>query len=231
MSEKRMVVTGATGMVGGLALKYALSDPAVGAVTAIGRRATDIVHPKLRQVEHEDFTDLQPVEGELEGQDVALFCLGVYTGAVPDSEFRMITVDYTAAFAEALLRQSPGAAFCLLSGAGADQAEKSRISFARYKGMAENALLALGYPRVHIFRPGYIYPVSPRKEPNLTYRLSRRLYPLLQRIYPNVGIPSDELAHVMVRAGLNGTPGHSSPILENRDIRRLAAGMGGSVGP
>jgi uncharacterized protein YbjT (DUF2867 family) len=158
----------------------------------------------------------------LEGQDVALFSLGAYTGAVPDDEFRKITVDYTVAFAEALFRRSPHATFCLLSGAGADRTEKSRISFARFKGMAENALLAMGFPRVHIFRPGYIYPVQPRSEPNFTYRIFRRVYPAIRPLFPNIGISSEDLAKAMLRAGLAGTPDHDSPILENRDIRRLA---------
>jgi uncharacterized protein YbjT (DUF2867 family) len=222
MSDKSVVLTGATGMIGGLALQYALSDPAVASVTSIGRRAVDVAHPKLRQMTHEDFSDFSPIEVELKGQDVALFCLGVYTGAVPDDRFREITVDYTVAFAKALFDASPGAAFCLLSGAGADQTEKSRISFARYKGMAENALLGLGFPQVHIFRPGYIYPVTRREEPNVTYRLTRSLYPVVRRLYPNIGIPSEDLARAMLHAGLRGIPEHSSPVLENRDIRRLA---------
>jgi uncharacterized protein YbjT (DUF2867 family) len=127
------------------------------------------------------------------------------------------------AFAEALLAASPGAAFCLLSGQGADPSEKSRISFSRYKGMTENALLGMGFSRVHLFRPGYIYPVTPREEPNVTYRIMRRVYPAIRGIFPNLGIPSDDLARAMLHAGLSGTPGHASPVLENRDIRRFAS--------
>jgi uncharacterized protein YbjT (DUF2867 family) len=183
-------------------------------------------NPKLVEVLHGDFTDFRAVETQLEGHDLALFCLGVYTGAVPDAEFRMITVDYTRAFAQALFRASPGAAFCFLSGQGADQSEESRIAFARYKGMAENALVAAGFPRVHIFRPGYIYPVTPRTEPNVTYRIMRVLYPVVRRIYPNIGVSSEDLARAMLQAGLAGTPDHDSPVLENRSIRELAAGSG-----
>lgn len=111
------------------------------------------------------------------------------------------------------------ATFCFLSGQGADQTEKSRMAFARYKGAAETALLDIGFPRVHIFRPGYIYPVTPRKEPNLVYTISRFLYPLLRRLYPNIGIPSEDLARAMVHAGIYGTGGIENPILENKDIR------------
>jgi hypothetical protein len=95
------------------------------------------------------------------------------------------------------------------------------MSFARYKGAAEKALLDTGFPRVHIFRPGYIYPVTQRREPNLMYTISRFLYPLLRRIYPNIGIPSENLTAAMVHAGLYGTAENKNPILENKDIRSM----------
>lgn len=213
-------------MVGGLALREALQRPDVARVTSIGRRPSGIRDPKLTEAEHRDFTRFDNASPEalaaFENQDAALFCLGVYTGAVPDDEFRRLTVDTAVAFAETLHERSPEAAFCLLSGQGADPKETSRIAFARYKGMAENALLRLGFPRVHIFRPGYIYPVETRDEPNLSYRIFRAVYPALRIVYPNVGLPSDDLARAMVHAGLHGTDKHAEPVLENRDIRELA---------
>jgi uncharacterized protein YbjT (DUF2867 family) len=223
MSESRVVIVGATGMIGGLILRNALADPGVGSVLSVGRRPTGAQDPKLRELQCSDFSDFSSIEDGLTGLDVAYFCMGAYTGTVPDQEFKKITVDYTLAFARALHGGSPGAAFCLLSGQGADQSEKSRISFSRYKGMAENGLLALGFPRTHLFRPGYIYPVTPRTEPNLSYRAFRALWPALRRVYPNMGISSDGLARAMLFAGLNGTTDHDAPVLENRDIRRLAA--------
>jgi len=221
MKEKRVIITGATGMVGGLALSMCLDNMDVSRVTSVGRNSTGIEDARLRDVMVEDFEDYSKAVDAFGNQDVALFCLGVYTGAVPDDLFRKITVDYTIAFAKAIYKASPMAAFCLLSGQGADQTEKSRMAFARYKGEAEKALLKIGFPRVHIFRPGYIYPVTPRKEPNLTYRISRFLYPVLRRVYPNIGISSENLARAMVQAGLYGTDEHKAPILENRDIRFL----------
>ena len=197
MNEKRIALTGATGMIGGIVLRHALSDANVGSVVSIGRRATGLEHPKLQEIQHADFKDFGSIRDGMRNCD--------------------------AAFSEALLAASPDAAFCLLSGQGADQTEKSRVSFSRYKGMAENALLAQGFPRVHLFRPGYIYPATPRDEPNLTYRFFRSVYPLVRRIYPNIGISSEDLARVIYRVGMSGTPGHSSPVLENRDIRNLAA--------
>ena len=221
MSEKKVIITGATGMVGRCALRICLGNPDVSMVTAIGRNFTGINDAGLREVLVDDFTDYSALAGALENQDLALYCLGAYTGAVPDGLFRQITVDYTLAFAKALHRASPQAAFCFLSGQGADQAEKSRIAFARYKGAAENGLLDMGFPRVHIFRPGYIYPVTPRKEPNLMYTISRLFYPLVRRLYPNIGISSEDLARAMVHAGLYGTGGIDNPVLENSDIRSM----------
>lgn len=221
MKGKRVIITGATGMVGGCALKICLANPDVSEVTAIGRSPTGVDDAKLREVIIDGFTDYTAVKWALENQDAALYCLGAYTGAVPDDHFRRITVDYTEAFGNALREASPGAAFCFLSGQGADRTEKSRMAFARYKGAAETALLSMGLARVHIFRPGYIYPVTPRKEPNLMYTISRFLYPLLRRIYPNIGISSEDLAAAMVQAGLYGTGHNQGPILENRDIRNI----------
>src|SRR5580658_3675297 len=163
--QSQLVVVGATGMVGGYAIRYALSDPAVERVTAIGRRKLGISHPKLKEVVHRDFANCSTLADELSGQNAAVFCLGTYTGSVSDKELRTITVDYTVEFARVLRASSPDAAFSFLSGAGAYQTGRSRMAFARYKGKAETALIALGFPRVYVFRPAYIYPVEPRKEP------------------------------------------------------------------
>jgi uncharacterized protein YbjT (DUF2867 family) len=221
MDGKRVVITGASGMVGGCALRICLESPVVSRVTAIGRRPTGISDTRLHEVVVDDFNDYSALPEALENQDAALYCLGAYTGAVPDDLFRRITVDYTLAFAKSLHSASPQAAFCFLSGQGADQTERSRMAFARYKGAAENTLLDIGFSRVHLFRPGYIYPVMPRKEPNRMYTITRFLYPLVRRLYPNIGISSENLAAAMVHAGLYGTGENEGPILENKDIRSM----------
>src|ERR1700747_59667 len=184
--QTRLVIVGASGMGGGDTLCYALDDPRLGSVTAIGRRKLGILHPKLKEVLHQDFADCSALAEALSGQDAAIFCLGAYTGAVPDVELRKITVDYTIEFARVLRGSSPNAAFSFLSGSGADPTGRSRMAFARYKGEAEKALLAAGFSRVYSFRPAYIYPVEPRKEPNFSYRLLRRIYPVFQVLFPNL---------------------------------------------
>src|SRR6202049_2265995 len=220
-NQRRLVIVGATGMVGGYALRYALDYPAVGRVTAIGRKPTGLVHPHLNEVLHQDFADCSALAGALSGQDAALFCLGVYTGAVPDSELRRITVDYTVEFARVLRASSPNATFALLSGSGADPTGRSRMAFARYKGEAENALAAAGVPRVAIFRPAYIYPVQPRKEPNVSYRLLRAIYPAFRVLFPNQVIRADDLARAMVDVFVRVGQEPRSGVFENRDIRAI----------
>ena len=223
--QVRLVIVGATGMVGSYALRYALDHPSVGVVTVIGRRKLGISHPKLKEVLHNDFADCSALAQPLSGQDAALFCLGVYTGAVPDEEFRKITVDYAVEFSRVLRASSPGAAFSFLSGSGADQTEQSRLPFARYKGKAEKALLAAGFPRLYIFRPAYIYPVEPRKEPNFSYRLLRVIYPVFRVLFPNQVIPADDLARAMVDAVARETGKAGGFILENLDIRELVKSL------
>ena len=220
--KKRLVIVGATGMVGGYALRYALDHPAVGSATAIGRKPTGITHPKLSEVLHQDFADCSALAGSLSGQDAAIFCLGVYTGAVPDAELRTITVDYTVEFARVLRGSSPNATFAFLSGGGADPTGRSRMAFARYKGEAETALAAAGFPHVYIFRPAYIYPVQPRREPNFSYRLLRAIYPVFRVLFPNQVIRADELARTMVDVAVRGAGEGRTLVLENRDIRHLA---------
>src|ERR1700688_3527895 len=201
---KRVAIVGASGMVGGYALRYLLEDPAVGAVTSIGRRNLGGSHPKLTEILHPDFADCSPLADALTGHDAAVYCLGTYTGAVPDGELRTITVDYTVEFARVLRTSSPNATFAFLSGSGADPTGRNRMAFARYKGKAENALSAAGFPHVYIFRPSYIYPVQPRKEPNFSYRLLRAIYPAFRILFPNQVIRADDLARTMVDVAVHG---------------------------
>jgi uncharacterized protein YbjT (DUF2867 family) len=190
-------------------------------VTAIGRKKLGISHPKLNEVLHQNFADCSALADDLSGQDAAIFCLGAYTGAVSDAELRIITVNYTIEFARVLRASSPDAAFSFLSGNGADPSGRSRMPFARYKGEAENALLAAGFPRVYIFRPAYIYPVEPRKEPNFSYRLMRAVYPAFRMLFPNQVIPADDLARAMVDAALRKNDDRGKFVFENRDIRAM----------
>src|SRR6476646_12037295 len=118
VGQKRVVIVGATGMVGGYALRFALDNSAVKSVTSIGRKRLGISHPKLKEVLHQNFADCSDLAERLSGQDAALFCLGAYTSSVPDTELRRITVDYTIEFARVLRDSSPNATFAFLSAGG-----------------------------------------------------------------------------------------------------------------
>jgi uncharacterized protein YbjT (DUF2867 family) len=218
---KRVVIVGATGMVGGYALRYGLEDPGIERVTAIGRKTIGISHPKLNEVLHQDFADCSALANTLCRQDAAVFCLGTYTGVVSEAELRKITVDYTIEFARVLRRSSPDAAFSFLSGNGADPTGRSRVPYARYKGEAEKALLATGFSSVYIFRPAYIYPVEPRKEPTFSYRVLRTIYPAFRVLFPNQVVRADDLARVMVDVVVRGAEDQRGPVFENRDIRAM----------
>jgi uncharacterized protein YbjT (DUF2867 family) len=221
VGQARLVIVGATGMAGGYALRCALDNLAVGSVTSIGRKKLGILHPKLKEVLHQDFADCSALADVLSGQDAAVFCLGTYTGAVSDAELRTITVGYTIEFARVLRSSSPDAAFSFLSGSGADPTGRSRLAFARYKGEAEKALLAAGFPHVYIFRPAYIYPVEARKEPNFSYRLLRAIYPAFRMLFPNQVIRADDLGRAMVDVAVRRTGERGGLVFENRDIRAM----------
>jgi len=225
VGQQRVVILGATGMVGGYALRYALDHSAVETVTAVGRKRLGISHPKLQEVLHQDFADCSTLAKALSDKDAAVFCLGAYTGAVSDAELRRITVDYTIEFARVLRGRSPEASFSFLSGNGADPTGRSRISFARYKGEAENALLAAGFLHVYVFRPAYIYPVESRKEPNFSYRSFRAIYPAFQLLFPNQVIRADDLARAMVDVAVWRTGERGGLVFENRDIRAMSESL------
>jgi uncharacterized protein YbjT (DUF2867 family) len=184
---KRVAIVGATGMVGSYALRYALGNPEIIDATAIGRSKSGVTNPKLQQVVHTDFADCSALQQPLSNTDAAVFCLGVYTGSVSDAQLRTITVNYTIEFARVLRNSSPSAVFSFLSGSGADPTGRSRMALARYKGEAEAALLAIGFPSVYVFRPAYIYPVSAAKGTKFQVPFDARHLSGLSTAFPQPG--------------------------------------------
>lgn len=209
-------------MIGGLVLRECLKRDDVDQVTHIGRRSVGIKHPKLLEVLHADLGDTTVINTYLTNVDVCFFCLGVYTGALPPPAFQQVMTEMPVAFCTALKAASPNATLCFLSGDGADRTEKSRFLFARARGAAERRISELGFPRFHAFRPGYIYPVEARKEPNAAYRIMRLLWkPLLSWIAPGMGLTSHQLAQAMVKVAA----GQAAPeIIDNNTIKRIAEG-------
>lgn len=212
---KNIIITGTNGMIGKLILEMCLQRNDINKITSVTRRPIGIKHEKLVEIFHDDFLDFTAVEEHFKNQDVCFYCLGVYTGQVPTDEFKKITVGFTKVFAEALRLNNDETTFCFLSGQGADTSEKSILLFAMEKGIAENILLSLNFKATYIFRPGYIYPVTPRVEPNLMYRIMRRIYKPVSKFY-SFGVTSTQLAGKMVDVGLNGG---DKIYYENNDIK------------
>lgn len=210
----KIILAGGTGMVGSLVLTHCLNSPNVSEVISLVRKPTGKRNTKLKEIQISNFENYSQQKHLFKNVNVAFFCIGVYTGEVSDEIFKTITVDYAVAFAKALEAQSPKARLCLLSGQGADRSEKSKTAFARYKGMAENRIAKLNL-EFYSFRPGYIYPVEPRKEPNILYKIMRALYPLIKMLGSNYSIKSSELGSAIFNVGLNGA---KNEILENKDI-------------
>lgn len=217
-NKRKLLLTGATGMIGELILNHAIEDEKVGEIISLVRRKSQNLSPKVHEILVTDFMDYAPYAASFKDIDHVFYCLGVYTGAVPKKTFREITVDYPVRLAKAIHAVSPKVSFALLSGQGADPTEKSKLMFAKEKGAAENQLAAIGFSSFYSFRPGYIYPVRKRKEPNFSYVLFRYLYPALKNLSDNLGLTSEELAQAMYRVVVEKKPGK---ILENNEIKAL----------
>ena len=214
---KKVIVAGSSGMIGQLILNICLNDDAVGEVISLVRRPIEIEHPKLHEIVLDDFLDYTSQHAHFTSVDAVYYCVGVYTGAVDRERFRQITIDYPIALASAVQLMSPKSSFVLLSGQGADRKEKSRLMFALDKGIVENQLLDLWGSQFYACRPGYIYPVQKRKEPNFSYSLSRKLYPVLKYLGKKFSITSEELAQAMFYIGLKQPV---NTLFENDDLLR-----------
>lgn len=219
----KIVLFGATGMVGQGVLRACVLADDVERVLAVGRSATGQKHEKLRELVHADLADLSAVESELAGYDACFFCLGVSSAGVAEAAYRRVTYDFALAAARALLKQSPEMTFVFVSGAGTDGTERGRTMWARVKGETENALLVLPFQAAYMFRPAFIQPLhgitSRTKLYRVLYAALSPLYPLLRAALPAYVTTTDEVGRAMLNAARRGAP---KPVLENRDIRALA---------
>lgn len=213
---KKVLIAGASGMIGALVLQKCLENKRITKVYSLVRKPNGNSHPKLEEFICTNFKDFDGCIDAFQDIDMAFFCIGVYTGSASRERFREITVDFPLAFAAMLKQYNKELRFCLLSGAGADRTEKSKMMFAKDKGRAENLICKLGLGEFYTFRPAYIYPVKKREEPNFSYKLMRFLYkPLISKLGKNMSVESTKLASAMVQVGLEG---NSISILENRNI-------------
>lgn len=216
----KVILFGATGMVGQGALRECLLAPDVESVLTIGRTATGQRHAKLREIVHTDLTDYAAIESELAGHDACLFCIGVSATGMSEQDYTRITYDVTLAAAQVLARLSPGMTFLYVSGEGTDSTERKRAMWARVKGRTENALLALPL-RAVMFRPGLIRPMHGVKSKTRLYRVA---YAVLWPLFPVLGAlgamtTTERVGRAMLEVARRGAP---KPILTNRDIDELA---------
>lgn len=218
----KVVLFGATGMVGQGVLRECLQDSRVEAVLAIGRSATGQQHPKLKELVHKDLFDYGSVELALKGYGACFFCLGISSAGMSEADYRHITYDLTLAAAKALARLDPGMTFIYVSGAGTDSTEHGRVMWARVKGATENALLKLPFKAAYMFRPGAIRPMHGIKSKtplyNAFYVALGPLLWLLGWLAPGLVTTTEQMGQAMIKAAAEGA---SKPLLETRDINRL----------
>lgn len=221
----KVILFGASGMVGKGALLECLRDPGVTAVLSIGRGPCGITDTKLQEVVHKDFTDFSSLEPQLAGYDACFFCLGISSAGMNEKDYRHITYDFTLAAAAPLARLNPGMTFLFVSGKATDSTEKGSVMWARVKGATENALLKLPFKAAYMFRPGAIQPMDGIKSKTKLYNvllvLFGWLFPVLRKLFPRQVTTTRILGRAMLKAAREGAP---NKWVESWDINALGGG-------
>jgi uncharacterized protein YbjT (DUF2867 family) len=215
----KVILFGATGMVGQGVLRECLLDPEIESILTIGRSATAQQHEKLHEIVLKDLANLSSVEGRLSGYDVCFFCLGISAVGMREDDYRRVTYDLTLSVARTLIKLNPAMTFIYVSGAGTDSTEHGRMMWARVKGKTENALLAMPFKAVYMFRPGYIQPMhgvrTKTKWYGVIYAVVAPLYPVLKTLFPGSVTTTEQLGRAMLTVVKTGDP---KRVLETRDI-------------
>lgn len=219
----RVVLFGATGMVGSGVLLECLDSPRVDSVLVIGRSSTGVGHAKIREILHNDFSEFDSIRDEFTGADACFFCLGVSSAGMKEADYRRLTYDITLAAANAMVSVSPQLTFIYVSGEGTDSTAQGRSMWARVKGKTENDLLALPFKAAYMFRPGFIQPLRGARSKTSLYQLFydvlAPLYPLLRTIIPKHVTTTVNIGRAMIEVGAEGYPRR---ILGSSDINVLA---------
>jgi uncharacterized protein YbjT (DUF2867 family) len=213
----KVIIFGATGMIGQGALRESLLAADVEQVLAVVRKPTGVRHPKLREVTLADFADLTPIEDDLRGYDACFYCLGVSSVGLDEAAYTRICYDYPVAAAHKLAELNPAMTFIYVSGAGTRP--DGRQMWARVKGRTEVEVIKT-FPNGYGFRPGFVQPTHGATSGTRLYRvgytLSAPLIPLLSRLAPRFVTSTDKLGQAMLRAARTGFP---TRIVENADLR------------
>jgi len=214
----KVILTGATGMVGEGVLLECLANPTIERVLSVSRRSCGREHAKLRELLVKDFRDVTAVETDLTGYDACFYCAGISSVGLKEPEYSAITYDTPIAFASTLARLNPGMTLIHVSGSHTDSTEQGKVMWARIKGKAENALMRLPFKGVYNFRPSLMKPVEGQRFVHGGYTLIRVIYPIMSLFFP--GMHLRDVARAMINAVRSGAPKH---VLEVPDIRALAA--------
>jgi uncharacterized protein YbjT (DUF2867 family) len=218
----KVLLFGATGMIGQGVLRECLSDPGVHAVVAVGRGASGQRHQKLRDVVSPDLMDLSRFASQLTGFDACFFCLGVSALGMTEEQYSRVTYDLTLSVARTLGRLNSSITFIYVSGQGTDSTERGRAMWARVKGRTENALLALPF-KTYMFRPGAIIPLhgirSRTRWYNALYTIARPLYPFLKRVFPDSVTTTEQLGKAMIAVARRGS---TKRVLETPDMNSVS---------
>jgi uncharacterized protein YbjT (DUF2867 family) len=218
----KVILFGATGMVGQGVLRECLLDPGIESVLAVGRSPTGQSHPKLRELAHANFTDFSAIAPQLTGYDACFFCLGVSSVGMDEERYRHLTYDITLAAATTLAKLNPGMVFTYVTGRSTDSTEQGPMMWARIKGKTENDLLKLPFKAAYMFRPAGIQPLHGvrSKTPwvQAIYVVATPLLSYLNRVAPKYMTTSEQLGRAMIKVARDGFP---RPVLESEDINSL----------
>ncbi|KAA9035530.1 NAD-dependent epimerase/dehydratase family protein [Ginsengibacter hankyongi] len=216
MSGIKVIITGATGMVGEGVLFECLQNPTVSEVLIINRRHYEMQHPKLKELIVPDFFQINQLAYNLVRYDGCFFCAGISSVGMNEDKYTRITYDTTLSFAKALLAVNKDIVFTYVSGAQTDSSEKGRMMWARVKGKTENDLAQLGFKGEYNFRPGVMQPFPAQKNWKPLFKF---IVKVIKAVSPRSVLTMHEVGQAMINAV---TVGYSKNILEVKDIRRLA---------
>lgn len=222
----KVIIFGATGMVGQGVLRECLAAADVEKVLTVGRTPTGRQHPKLEELVHAEMWDYSGVEAELSGYDACFFCIGVTSSGMAEQKYSHLTYDMTLAVAGTLVRLNPQMVFVYVSGVGADSSEASRVMWQRVRGKTENALLKLPFRGVYIFRPGMIQPVGVKSKTTSYrwfYSLMKPVMPLLRTMLPDQILSTPQVGQAMLAVVRSGA---QKRVLESPDINALSRRAG-----
>ncbi len=215
----KVIITGASGMVGRGVLLECLDDPRVESVLSVGRSPLPDKHPKLTEIILEDLSDLSGVGNSFEGVDACFFCMGVTSMRKTEEEYRRLTYDMAINFARRVHDSSPSSTFVYVSSEGADTSEEGRMMWARVRGKTENDILKMGFKGAYMFRPGAIIPERGITSKTLAYKIFLSILkvigPPVMRLAPRYMTSTSNVGKAMINVAANG---YSKEHLNSADI-------------